>query len=709
MESATAFSPSKYFPPRRRVQQACLSCSARKSRCDGARPECGTCARLNKAADAASASGATGRAGGAAGGGAGARVQCVYRESQTPRIEYNTQVLLERIQLLEDRILGSGSAVVGNGGSSGAVDRQHGTDQLPRRDFEVRTSPSLEGRADGSQEQQPPPQYDDIQVSLSHTANSNHVYEWPVVKQLLGTVADRADATDVFFTQPGLTHSTNYETPPMSWRLFSPELAPHHAAQINEYRELVRTYFSEVNLFFPVLSPEEVLNSLDQVAMEETGGGGQLRTHVGAVPGDVYARLLLVLCFAAFVTTSKHLVTLRDTVVGDGHKSGFEDLAGELWNKARLLLGWISPRLTLEAAQCSMIASLYCGARGDIAESYHYSQATAVKCEALAKRYLLDNKSNDHFCDAFRRLYWVAFIYEGDFSSEISITLPSGIAKFEDNVPYPIFSTPDADASAGLSPRQAVLHDGYSHEPSIIAFQISTNASIRRFLNRVNSVVYDSKEQYRMARPDYADWLLRVTNDLWSHHSAVYRNLPAFLLTSSDTVNKLPLGVSPANGASPSTPGFIRSTEMGNNPWNVIRLKGRYYAGQYIIHRPFMEFVLRNLETVNSHPSREAMLEKCRLCFDGCAGFIWVFDVDPANSVTCLFASGMVHFTMVIILRVAAIIPAFRRHLPADVEEAIFLGRQNLRRFATSVKHFEWHLSVLERLEQNKSAYSNGG
>lgn len=185
---------------------------------------------------------------------------------------------------------------------------------------------------------------------------------------------------------------------------------------------------------------------------------------------------------------------------------------------------------------------------------------------------------------------------------------------------------------------QRVAAEHEPNLPSIIAFQISTNASIRRALNRAISVIYDTKEQYRMARPNYAAWLIRITGDLWAHYSAVYQNLPDFLLTSS-TDNTSPAA---AGSFSPSTPNFIRSTELGSNPWNVIRLKGRYYAGLYFIHRHLIEFVVLNPATFDSNPSRIEVLEKCRLCLDGCRGFIRVFDVDPANSVTCLFPSGMV-------------------------------------------------------------------
>ncbi|OHF02120.1 hypothetical protein CORC01_02699 [Colletotrichum orchidophilum] len=47
--------------------------------------------------------------------------------------------------------------------------------------------------------------------------------------------------------------------------------------------------------------------------------------------------------------------------------------------------------------------------------------------------------------------------------------------------------------------------------------EISTNAAIGHFLNRVNSIVFDSKDYFRITRAKYANWLLRITEDLQSY------------------------------------------------------------------------------------------------------------------------------------------------------------------------------------------------
>jgi hypothetical protein len=80
----------------------------------------------------------------------------------------------------------------------------------------------------------------------------------------------------------------------------------------------------------------------------------------------------------------------------------------------------------------------------------------------------------------------------------------------------------------------------------------------------------------------------------------------------------------------------------GNNSWNILRLKGRYFAGQYIIHRPFIEFIVLNMDNFETHPCKDAILKKSKSCLDGCMGFIKVFDVEIVNSLTCLFPTGMV-------------------------------------------------------------------
>ncbi|KAI1631204.1 hypothetical protein F4809DRAFT_646656 [Biscogniauxia mediterranea] len=733
--SSSSFSPSHYFPQRRRVLQACMNCSKRKTRCDGAKPKCSLCMTQN--------------------------VECVYRDAPQPRIEQNTRILLERIQLLEDRLMSSpiftttsNNPAVGSGGAGAGIGAGGGVAAVTPTPSHTSSQPDINHHSSspGLRPQQDRLVSDpDVPIPLSHTANANHVYRWPIVQQLLssqegggggvrgagggGGGGERRDPTDpigIFF-EPSSSRVATL-TPTESWRLFRGYHLPSPAKTVAEYHHLVDVYFAEITMFFPLLAPSEVLETLEVVATSELGG----EHHDDHIPPARYALLLLVLCLSSFVAQGKSLIHAsggsgandRAAPPNNNEDAGLDQ---HLWTKAKLLLGYISSELSLEAAQCAMLASIYMGARGRVAKSFHWAQAAAVKCEALVRMPGTNRIVHGEFSDAFRRLYWVAFIYEGDFDSEIEITGPSGIAKYEDLVPYPVFE-PSSSSTHALpesntannntnnkggggggggvvpSPDDAVVMPIHSVE-ELIAFQISTNAAIRRFLNRVNSLIYNSKEQYRMTRSDYATWLMRVTDDLWSHHTAIYRNVPDFLLTSRPPPPPPPHHHDHDREAhhhhhqqQQQASSFLRAHALGNNPWNVLRLKGRYYAGQYIIHRPFVEYVLLNLPRFESHPCRAAVLDKCSSCLEGCRGFVRVFDTDLVNSITCLFGTGMLTFAMVIVLRVCTVVPVFAPILPQDVEEAIFLGKRNLQRFSASIREFQWHLRVLEQLDAARAA-----
>lgn len=327
MESSS-FSASNYFAPRRRVQQACLNCSTRKTRCDGTQPKCSICTRLN--------------------------IDCEYRDSQQPRIDQNTRILLERIRLLEERIFASPVF------SSSAT-----TSQPVQQRSDLSGSGSLSATSQAPHAWQgvtdaESTKYDDIQISLSNTANSNHVYSWPIVQELLsarddasghsGNGSHHANATDIFF-EP-VTPEFGTDRPPESWRLFHQNAASRVPVLVSEYKDLIHAYFAEVNIFFPVLSLGTALETLDEVVSGECRRNSSGRS----VSTTIYAQLLLVLCFGSFVNSGRHYVHLRPVEDAPSTNRSYHSAENTLWGKAKLLLGWISSDLTLEAAQCTMVA-----------------------------------------------------------------------------------------------------------------------------------------------------------------------------------------------------------------------------------------------------------------------------------------------------------------------------------------------------------------
>ncbi|SCN86625.1 related to 3-oxoacyl-[acyl-carrier-protein] reductase [Fusarium fujikuroi] len=569
------------FPNRRRVIQACVNCRMRKTRCDAAQPRCGLCASQN--------------------------VDCVYRDAKQPKIDYNTQVLLERMQLLEDRIISSNSA---------SQTQRAPPEASPMSHHDPQPDSVTEGRE---------PVFE-VQIPLSHTANANHVFSWSLVQTLLtenGTdeqdLLGYADATEVFFQgQQNSKHPSTTLQPLTSWKLYDSSYFNSCPGDgVARLQDLIHLYFTKVNIFFPLLLKSDILNIFESITAREVYGDEE--TPLVNMPQ--YGLLLVVLCLALLSSSGQSDISIKNKHFSNSSNNPEDQLRSELWSKARLILGYISTDMSLEAAQASMLASIYMGATGAVAEAFHWAHATAVKCETMAR---LQTK-NESISDGFRRLYWISFIYECDFISEISIVSPSGIARYEDKIPYPVF-TAESHPISPSAPESSEATSIRSQE-ELVAFQITTNSAIRRFLNTVNSVVYDDKEQFRTRRSNYASWLLRISEDLWSHHSAIYRNLPEFLLSS-------PSQDIPMTGADTSSPASLQSPTariqgipVGNNSWNILRLKGRYYAGQYIIHRPFIEFIVLNIDNFESHPCKDAVLRRSKSCLDGCTGFIKVFDV----------------------------------------------------------------------------------
>ncbi|KAI8293258.1 hypothetical protein K4K57_009272 [Colletotrichum sp. SAR 10_99] len=227
---------------------------------------------------------------------------------------------------------------------------------------------------------------------------------------------------------------TRSAPPPESWRLFRDRSLPVSIDAADRYREVIHEYFAEVNIFFPLLSLDDILATFNEVVSCEKSPA----LESDAISPARYCLLLLVLCMGSFVCTGEYRISLNEAAgrnggqeppsLGSGYFKEVTGLDEKLWQKARLLLGFISSEINLEAAQCS-------------------------------------------------------------------------IARYEDVVPYPAPETPKhrqehaaAFSTPETNPTSPATSTFYRTE-ELVAFQISTNAAIRRFLNRVNSVIYDSKDQ----------------------------------------------------------------------------------------------------------------------------------------------------------------------------------------------------------------------
>ncbi|CAJ0550153.1 Ff.00g100830.m01.CDS01 [Fusarium sp. VM40] len=319
------------FPNRRRVIQACVNCRMRKTRCDAVQPRCGLCTSQN--------------------------VDCVYRDAKQPKIDYNTQVLLERIQTMEDRIMSSSfSSQFYNGNLRSSPANSQGPPEHVRPKSDV--LPDFNTAANE-------PLFE-VQIPLSHTANANHVFSWPLVQELLLKASEdgeslqtHTNATEVFF-QP---QSSNYlsptiSQPPLSWRLYD-NAEPFFSSLddfVSHLRDLIHLYFTEVNIFFPLLLKGDILDTFERVTAAEVFGQEQ-SSSIGM---PQYGLLLVTLCLALLSSSGRSNIHLEkshaDHEASSKSAVQMERLRSNLWDKSRLVLGYVSTDMSMAAAQSSMLA-----------------------------------------------------------------------------------------------------------------------------------------------------------------------------------------------------------------------------------------------------------------------------------------------------------------------------------------------------------------
>lgn len=343
-------------PPRRRVAQACSTCRGRKIRCDAGVPKCSLCIDLD--------------------------VDCVYLDSQYSKIDAGTRVVLERIQRLEDRLLSSSQFSVANTTVDPGPPRS-----VRQLIWKLANNDLLE--QPGSFE----PGHSDTQLTLpvSHEANADHVYHWPIVQEILDrglpetenterppTFPKLCDVTDIFLVEPS-RHSSNIGI--KSWHLFDDESLQYFRRQprigsygfwdiLPEYENLISAFFANIHAFYPIIRQEQVYKALHTVFSSEVDQQG---LQDDERPSQ-YCVLLMVLCLGALAVSGNVLLPkmplqphdspqnlwerrrgdpANDNQVGVDFSNSLED---RLWNKAQLLLGSVSLDDSLEAGQCFTLA-----------------------------------------------------------------------------------------------------------------------------------------------------------------------------------------------------------------------------------------------------------------------------------------------------------------------------------------------------------------
>jgi hypothetical protein len=119
---------------------------------------------------------------------------------------------------------------------------------------------------------------------------------------------------------------------------------------------LIHSYFAEVNIFFPLLLKGDILDIFERVTATEVCDQEQS----SSIDMPQYGLLLVILCLALLSSSGRSNVHLEKSPADRDASSEsairMERLRSNLWDKSRLVLGYISADMSMAAAQSSMLA-----------------------------------------------------------------------------------------------------------------------------------------------------------------------------------------------------------------------------------------------------------------------------------------------------------------------------------------------------------------
>jgi hypothetical protein len=125
---------------------------------------------------------------------------------------------------------------------------------------------------------------------------------------------------------------------------------------VSQLRDLIHLYFTEVNIFFPLLLKGDILQIFERVTATEVHGQEQS----SGIDMPQYGQLLVILCLALLSRSGQSNIGLEkglaDHEASSESAMRMERLRSNLWDKSRLVLGYISTDMSIAAAQSSMLA-----------------------------------------------------------------------------------------------------------------------------------------------------------------------------------------------------------------------------------------------------------------------------------------------------------------------------------------------------------------
>ena len=223
--------------------------------------------------------------------------------------------------------------------------------------------------------------------------------------------------------------------------------------------------------------------------------------------------------------------------------------------KAADILGELPGGADVSHIQANLLAGLYMGQLARIFPSHYYISVACRACQILIEstEYKDGEKDSDKMTKPRRNLinfaFWSCLQLESDILAEVDLP-PSGITRYE--------GRQHQEMPTGITLDNIPESTGHADILRFYSYQVQ----LRRTMNDIHSMLYGKKGKAQSKRPTSA--LLEILNE----------NLENWRKMLGDW--------------------DWDDNEYESADINIARMRAKYYGAKYIIHRPSLQYLLRN-------------------------------------------------------------------------------------------------------------------
>ncbi|CAH0045643.1 unnamed protein product [Clonostachys solani] len=444
--------------PRKRGATACHLCRVRKTKCDNARPACGSCVQH--------------------------KAKCVYGSSSEANLPFDaaSEEILSRLSAIQSLLSQTSNPVspitIGDG-SATTYDQPWPAPDI-HQGFTVKTSsaPALVGDTSRAQG------YSATALSATRCETLLH---WPVFEDVLSARDSRTESflLDWISDQDELPnlHESGHQPSSTSEARNASETRQHqvHAA---DYVSLCHRFLSTIHRRNPILDGDGLMESAHNVMTHGLGW-------------DTRSCLVLLASALAHCGLSRPFEGRAPSDQVELTSEGIEKnlIAEAFYTEAKKRIGFL--RSSIIDIQCLFLASMYEKVTLNIMKAWDYIKDACSRLQTyLARRRRMTHKQRPDHLEP--RIFWSCMKAESDLVGELPLQ-SSGIENFK--YPY-LFPTPPSSTAKTSDPRSSYsgLVDSKGGKNQRIVneeeswFFYTADISFRRILNQHLKVLYAGAE-----------------------------------------------------------------------------------------------------------------------------------------------------------------------------------------------------------------------